>query len=217
MDTSLLGRNSRFLVRWGRPPQARTNPTEVWRGIPDSQKLEINSVLVDNFENGNMQNLLPIPQTWYTATSDSGKISWFTLGSAGAKRTGNALGIAYAANAITGQYALIGTEMGPGTYSLRSLDSLVFLARGSGSFYPSFDHFVNNRGYKARVKVVIDSTWRRIRVRPIDFDTTIDASGNIGWSKIRDSVTNLTFMISGNGELWVDDIRIYGIDRDDLR
>lgn len=217
IDTSLLGRNSRFLVRWGRPSQARGNPSAVWMGIPDSQKLEINSVLVDDFEHGSMQNLLPEPQTWYTATSDSAKISWFTLGAAGAKRTGNALGIAYSANTITGQYALMGSKMGPGTYSLRSLDSLVFQVRGNGSFYPSFDHYVNRRGYKARTKVVIDSTWRRVRVRPVDFDTTVDASGNIGWSRIRDSVTNLTFMISGNGELWIDDIRIHGIDRDDLR
>lgn len=217
LDTSLLAGKSRFLVRWGRPPQARSNPSAVWMGIPDSQKLEINSVLVDNFERGSMQNLLPIPQTWYTGTSDSGKITWFALGAAGAKRTGSALGIAYSANVITGQYALMGTAMGPGIYSLRSLDSLVFLARGSGSFYPSFDHFVKNRGYKARTKVSIDSAWRRVRVRPVDFDTTIDASGNIGWSRIRDSVTNLTFMISGSGELWIDDIRIHGIDRDDLR
>lgn len=217
IDTSMLGRDSRFLVRWGRPSQARSNPTAVWLGIPDSQKLEINSVLVDNFEHGSMRNLLPVPQTWYTATSDSAKITSFTLGAAGARRTGNALGIAYSANGITGQYALMGTEMGPGVYSLRSLDSLVFMARGSGSFYPSFDHYVNRRGYKARTKVAIDTTWRRIRVRPIDLDTSIDASGNIGWPKIRDSVTNLTFMISGNGELWIDEIRIHGIDRDDLR
>jgi hypothetical protein len=217
IDTSLLGSDARFLVRWGRTPRTRSNPTAVWMGIPDSQKLEINSVLVDDFEHGSMRNLLPVPQTWYTGTSDSGKISWFALGAAGAKRTGTALGIAYSANAITGQYALMGTAMGPGIYSLRSLDSLVFLARGNGSFYPSFDHVVSRRGYKARTKVSIDSAWRRVRVRPVDFDTTVDASGNIGWSKIRDSVTNLTFMISGNGELWVDDIRIHGIDRDDLR
>jgi len=217
LDTSLLSRHSRFLVRWGRAPQVRSNPGAVWKSLPDSQKLELNSVLVDNFEHGSMQNLLPIPQTWYTSTSDSGKIAWFTLGAAGAKRAGNALGIGYSANLIAGQYVLIGTELGPGVYNLRSLDSLVFYARGSGSFYPSFDRFTSGRGYKARMKVAIDSTWRRVRVRPADLDTTIDASGNIGWLKIRDSVTNLTFMISGNGELWIDDIRIHGIDRDDLR
>lgn len=217
LDTSLLSLNSRFLVRWGRVPQARSNPGAVWKGLPDSQKLELNSVLVDNFEHGSMRNLLPIPQVWYSGTSDSGKIAWFTLGAAGAKRSGNALGISYSANGVAGQYALMGSELGPGVYNLRSLDSLVFHARGSGSFYPSFDRFTNQRGYKARMKVSIDSSWRRVRIRPADFDTTIDPSGNIGWSRIRDSVTNLTFMISGNGELWIDDIRIHGIDRDDLR
>jgi hypothetical protein len=34
---------------------------------------------------------------------------------------------------------------------------------------------------------------------------------------VRDSITSLTFLIGGGSDLWIDDIRIYGIGRDDLR
>ena len=217
LDTMLLGKHASFLVRWNQLPKIRTNSTAVWAGIPDSQKLALTSVLVDDFEHGSMTNLLSVGKTWYSGSSDSGKINWFTLGAAGGKRTGNALGIGYSANTVQGQWVLMGTALGSGPRNLRSLDSIVFMSRGSGAFYPSLDHYVNQRGFKARAKVVIDSTWRRIRVRPSDFDTVANASGNVGWMKVRDSITHLTFMISGGSELWIDDVRLHGIDRDDLR
>ena len=217
LDTNLLDRRTRFLIRWKMDSKERSNPGAVWSGIPDSQRLALTSVLVDDFERGTMQNLLPIPQVWYMGGSDLGRIASFTIGAAGANRSGNALGIEYSANAALGQYALMGTALGPGVYNLRSLDSIVFYARGSGTFHPSLDRWTNGMGYKARVKVPIDSTWRRVRIRPKDFETSIDISGNIGWRYIRDSVTNLTFMVAGGSELWVDDVRFYGIDRGDLR
>lgn len=217
LDTNLLVPHARFLIRWNREPKERSNPDAVWSGIPDSQRLALTSVLVDDFERGTMQNLLPVPQVWYMGGSDLGRIASFTIAAAGADRDGNALGIGYSANASLGQYALMGTALGPGIYNLRALDSIVFFARGSGTFHPSLDRWTNGMGYKARVKVAIDSTWRRVRIRPRDFETSIDISGNIGWRYIRDSVTNLTFMVSGGSELWIDDVRLYGIDRDDLR
>jgi len=216
LDTSLLARHARFLVRWGRDTVERSDPRSVWASISDSQKLAINSVLVDDFERGSMQNLLPVPQVWYSGWSDSGKVNWFTLGAAAAKRGGRALGIGYAAKAATGDYALIGSSLGPGLHSLRSLDSLVFWARGSGTLFPSFDHWTGTRGFKARAHFALDSTWKRFRIRPSDFDSADGNGGNVGWQRVRDSLTHLTFIVTGGGELWIDDIRIHGIDREDL-
>jgi len=34
---------------------------------------------------------------------------------------------------------------------------------------------------------------------------------------VRDSVNYVTFLVQGGSQLWLDDIRIHGIDRDDLR
>lgn len=216
LDTALLNRQSRFLVRSGRDTLERSDPAAVWKDLPDSQKLALNSVHVDDFERGNMQNLLPITQVWYTGRSDSGKINWFTLGAASAKRGGNALGIGYTAKSQTGDYALIGTPLGPGLHSLRALDSLVFWARGSGTLAPSLDHWTGTRGFKARARVALDTTWKRIRIRPSDFESGDGIGGNIGWLQVRDSLTNLTFLVNGGSELWIDDVRLHGIDRDDL-
>ena len=216
LDTALLKRPSRFLVRSGRDTLERSDPAAVWRNLPDSQKLALNSVHVDDFERGSTQNLLPVKQVWYSGWSDSGKVAWFTLGAAGAKRAGSALGIGYAAKTVTGDYALIGTSLGPGLHSLRSLDSLVFWARGSGNLAPSLDHWTGTRGFKARTRVTLDTAWKRIRIRPSDFEPGDGIGGNVGWQQVRDSLTNLTFLVNGGSELWIDDVRLHGIDRDDL-
>lgn len=217
LDAKFLRSDSRLQLTWDNPPARRSAPEIVWAGISDSLRLELTSVLVDDFERGTMLNRLPAAQTWYSSGSDPDRISWLTIGDAGAGRSGKALGIGYSANAFLGQYALMGTALGNRTYNLRSLDSIVFQVRGSGTLYTSLDRWTNGLGYKARAKVPLDSTWKRVRIRPIDFETTIDASGNIGWTAIRDSVTHLTFLVGGTGELWIDDVRLHGVDRDDFR
>lgn len=222
LDTDLLATGSSFDVLRRTDARNRSNPAAVWAAIPDSQKLSINSVLVDDFEHGSMLNLLPVPQAWYFSLTDSAAISWFTLGVAGAERSGNAIGIGYSANAIRGRYVLIGSLLGmqPKFFSFRTLDSLVFWARGRGTLSPSLDHYVATRGTKAKAHFALDTAWRRFRIRPIDFDSADGIGGNIGWEKIRDSVNNLSFIVSDtsdtSNELWIDDVRFYGLNRDDL-
>jgi hypothetical protein len=41
--------------------------------------------------------------------------------------------------------------------------------------------------------------------------------GNVGWAGVRDSVTDLCLFAARGADMWIDDIRLYGIDRDDLR
>lgn len=40
--------------------------------------------------------------------------------------------------------------------------------------------------------------------------------GNVGWHSIRDSVNHLTLLFEGGAEMWIDDIRIQGINRTDV-
>lgn len=217
IDTPLLAKGARIVLACARPSAERSDPAAVWSALPDSQKLALASVHVDDFEGGSMQNLLPLPHTWYRGMSDSAKVNWFTLGSAGAGRSGNAIGIGYSASYLTGRYALIGTELGSGPCSLRSLDSLVAWVRGSGTLAIAFDNLTGAGNKKAWKRFQLDTAWRRVRVRPEDLDTADGIGGNIGWANVRDSVTNLTFLVMGGSEVWIDDVRLHGIDRDDLR
>ncbi len=109
-------------------------------------------------------------------------------------------------------------RLGSAPRSLRTLDSLVFWTRGSGLLSVAFDHLRNDTGYKAWTHMLlVDTGWTRVRVSPQDFAAADGVGHNIGWTAVRDSVTNLTFLVNGSGSLWIDDVRLYGINRDDLR
>jgi len=220
LDSSLLSQGSRFELSWSNPLMRRADSAAVWGGITDSQRLEVNSVLVDQFENGSMTSLLPDSASWFTGTSDSGKINAFGLGSAPPNRTGTTLHLSYTARLLTGQYVYASLKLANSPRVFRSLDSLEFWARGSGNFSPALEHMLTSKSsHKAWKQLVIDtiSGWQRIRIRPQDFDTAFPNSGSVGWTAIRDTIDHLTFLIGGSGDLWIDDIRLYGIDRGDLR
>jgi hypothetical protein len=217
IDPTLQRPGSRIRLRWGLPLLQRADGIATWGGIPLAWKTVLTSVAVDDFEHGNLANLLPSPTQWYSSASDSCNVSAVQIGSAGKGRAGNAIFVNYQANFANDRYALIGTRLGSAPRSLRALDSLVFWTRGSGILSLAFDHLRNDTGYKAWTHIMLDTAWTRVRIRPQDLSVADGIGHNIGWTAVRDSVTNLTFLVNGSGSLWIDNVRLYGIDRDDLR
>jgi len=218
IDSPLLARGARFRLAWGHRLSNWTDPVKTWAGIKDSLRLSLTSVAVDDFERGTLRSLLPDSSDWYSAASDSCTVTYPSLSSAGHGRSGNAIRIGYSAPQQFFLYSLLGIRLGPGPRSLRSLDSLVFWARGSGVLAVAFDHLNGSSGPKAwKTKMPLDTGWTRIRIRPADLDTIDGVGNNVGWSAVRDSVTNLTFLANTGSELLIDDVRLHGIDRDDLR
>jgi hypothetical protein len=217
IDTSLLRPGSRFILGWRRPLAIRSDSSSVWSAISDSQNLAINSVLVDDFEGGVLQNILPDSAAWYTGKSDSATLSSFGIATAAGGRTGQVLHLAYKADSTTGQYVLATTALASTPRCFRSLDSIVLWERGGGHVGVAFERIANGVSHKAWKLLNLDTGWQRLRVRPQDLDIATVTSGNVGWQAVRDSVTNLTLFTEGRSDLWVDDIRIYGIGPDDLR
>lgn len=213
LDSSLLAGKQRILLRWGLVRMIRTDPVAVWNAVSDTQRLEVNSVLIDDFENGTLSSLLPNGNTWYVIQNDSVRVTTVpTLVPASLGRAGAAAHFSYKQ-----PYSLMGLALG-GHRSLRSLDSMVFWARGTGVLMPAFDNIDSGTGGKAWTHITLDSTvWTRIRIRPQDLDTADNLAGNVGWIPVRDRVGNLTFLAAAGTEVYLDDIRLYGIDRDDLK
>lgn len=209
---------SRFELKWRQPLQSRSDPTAVWKAISDSQKLTIGSVLVADFENGTDTTLLPTRPVWTTsAATDSSSVSSLDFLPAGGGRTGTALSMTY--KTLGGKYAVVKTSLvvGDGARNLRSMDSLVFWAKGTkGSIlFTAFDHA---DAFKAWKSDTLDTAWKKIRIRPSDFIPASNPNGgNRGWGAVRDSVTDLTFIIYNGTSLRLDDVRLYGVNRDDLR
>jgi len=217
IDPTLQRPGSRIRLRWGLSSLHRADGIATWGGIPPAWKTVLTSVTVDDFEHGNLVNLLFSPTQWYSSASDSCSVSAVQIGSAGKGRVGNAISVNYQATFANDRYALIGTRLGSAPRSLRAMDSLVFWTRGSGILSVAFDHLRNDTGYKAWSHVLLDTAWTRVRIRPQDLLVADGIGHNIGWTAVRDSVTNLTFLVNGSGSLWIDNVRFYGIDRDDLR
>jgi hypothetical protein len=218
VDSSLVHPNTFLRLRWKAPLEDRSAPKKVWDSIPWYGRLSLNSVLVDDFEHKSLQSLLPDSASWYSAHSDSAIISTPVLVAADKGRKGTALHVSYNAPAKGFRYALVGIMLRKSPAVLRSLDSIEFWARGSGKFRVAFDHLNDSlTGGKAWAQHSIDSSWTRIALRPRDLDSANGIGGNVGWAAVRDSVTNLTFFVTGGSDLWIDDVRLYGIDNGDLR
>lgn len=218
LDTPLLWPGSHFLLRWGLRPKARTDSSGVWKGIGGSQLLLLTSVLVDDFEDTIAGSTLPNRAGWYTRQSvPAVTVSAPQYLPAGAGRPGKALHIAYRTPPNTYEWALTGIAIAPSFRSLRTMDSLVFWVRGSGKLSIALDKLVGPEG-KAWTSMTLDSTaWKHVCITPSSFDGPSPVGNNIGWTAVRDSITNLTFLVNGGTDLWLDSIRFHGIDREDLQ
>jgi hypothetical protein len=210
------------------PSAHRSDSAAVWKGIPDSQKMSLNSALVDDFEGGStLHNRLPDTSFWYLG----GNLLSSGLASAGAGRGGSALHLSCnAGQCDTGRVILGATLLASSPRSFRSMDSLDLWVRGTGSLWITLEHLDSvelvkiQKGLidslqpqRAWTSRVLDTAWQRVRILPGNFDPPDGKSGNIGWSGVRDSVNYLTILIQGGTEMWLDDIRFHGINRGDLR
>ncbi|MCB9497403.1 MAG: hypothetical protein H6686_11010 [Fibrobacteria bacterium] len=216
LDPNAQGIGARIRLRWGASSLPAGDSAAVWSGIPDSQRLALTSVLVSDFEQESLLSLLPHPGVWYSNSGDSASISEVAILSTGKVDRGNALHVTFVAP-IRKSFALVGVPLGVGPYSLRSLDSIEVWARGANTILTvSFDH-QGTDDRKAWTPRYPDSTWRRFVVRPGDLDSASGNGGNVGWMGVRDSVTHLSFFAAQGEELWIDDVRLHGVDADDLK
>lgn len=219
---------ARLLLFWRLPAARRSDRAATWAGIPDSQKLSSTTSLVDDFEGGSLlRNRLPYASFWFTG----GSMSQSGLAASGSGRGGNAYHLACnPGQCDTGRVLLAATLLASSPRCFRSLDSVVFWARGSGKVRMAFegvdsaqmqliirgrlDSLQPRRAWCARP---LDTAWKRIALRPSDFDPADGKGGNVGWTALRDSVNYITFLIEGGSELWLDDIRLHGVAPGDLR
>lgn len=217
LDSSLQHRGDRFLLRWKQPLLQRSDANSVWKTIPDSQRLALRSVLVADFEKWSSSTLLPSRPDWEVHATDSFSLASLSFVAAGKGRSGSALSVEYKSG--SSGYLVVKTPLVAPRQarSIRALDSVVFYARGSNkntSIFLAFDH---HELFKAWKLDSLDTVWTRFRVRPQDFISASNPhGGNKGWEAVRDSATDLTFLVYSGTRVWFDDIRLYGIDREDL-
>lgn len=219
-----------LILRYGHANAIDRSESNIWQGIPDSTRFKLSSVLISDFESnttGNNRVYFPAPidtSYWfiaaYPANSDS-SVSKITYESADSGRTGTCAHFAY--THIGNAWSLMGVAFSNGAKSLATLDSIVFWARGTGKISLSFDKNVvdtTDSTYsqtKSWLTFAITTGWKRYAIKPSDLLAADNIGGNVGWKAVRDSVTNISFFGSGGAGFYLDDITLYGVDRNDLK
>jgi len=216
-EGNLLSGGRQFRLRSGAITLSGSDSMAVWKEISDSLRCSWTSVLLDDFEHGELKNLLPNQSPWYTNKADSATQSVPALVAAGGDRTGTAVRYDYNAPVSRHDFVLLGDTLSRHPVNFRSLDSIVFWARGVGVQSVSLDHLWSGGGSKTWMHADLDTTWTRWRVRPQDFDPPGSTAGNLGWESVHDSVTNLSIFATGSGWVMLDDIRFYGMEVDDFK
>lgn len=184
--------------------------TETW--------LDIGYVEIVNFEKGF--------DGGYFAVSDSTVESTPTpenaengLENAGAGREGTAFH--WKSNSPNGRWAFFGkwicSEKTP--CNLKALDSVEFYVRGSGRYSFSIESLgeSNYQGKALYYDTLNVDSWKRVAITPADFVKGDSSWGNLGWEMIHDKVTNISVAAYGEAEIWLDDIKFYGIEQKDLK
>jgi len=219
-----------LILRYGHANAIDRSVNDIWEGIPDSMRFKLSSVTVTDFESnttGNNRVYFPAPidtSYWfiaaYPAKSDS-SVSKITYENADSGRTGTCAHFTY--THIGNAWSLMGVSFRHGTKSLATLDSIVFWARGTGKISLSFDKNVidtTDSSYsqtKSWLTFAITAGWTRYAIKPTDLLAADNIGGNVGWKAIKDSITNISFFGSGGAGFYLDDITLYGVDRNDLK
>lgn len=137
---------------------------------------------------------------------------------AGAGREGKAYH--WTTSGKTGHWSFMGLWMCSSTKpcDFSGLDSVEYYVRGTGSYSFNLETLVDGSTGKA---VFLDTLqgadeWERVVVKPSDFMEGDSTYGNMGWDFVSKRVTNIAVPAYYDAEIWIDDIKFYGVNRDDL-
>lgn len=216
-----------WLLTWGDKKAAKLKDVNVWKGLGDSLVAALNSVEILNFESGTKYNALPAPLNnkfdWYIQPHDSATVknnldSKPTNGIEKADRAifgKNVLHVQYQANKL-GRYVVIGTRIAEHSRDLSRLDSVEVWLKGDGDYEIILETIVeSDTNYKTTYKGSVNEKWTRVAVTPKDF-TNADGKSYHGWNVTRNKITRFTIFVYNGSDIWIDNVRMYGINLDDL-
>ena len=216
-----------WLLTWGDKKAAKLKDVNVWKDLSDSLVAALNSVEILNFESGTKYNALPAPLNnkfdWYIQPHDSATVknnldSKPTNGIEKADRATfgkNVLHVQYQANKL-GRYVVIGTRIAEHAHELSRLDSVEVWLKGDGDYEIILETIVeSDTNYKTTYKGSVNEKWTRVAVTPKDF-TNADGKSYHGWNVTRNKITRFTIFVYNGSDIWIDNVKMYGINLDDL-
>ena len=198
--------------------------------MPESSSSEeiLNYLSVIDFENGLKSNIVFAGDSseLYLKPTDTTSVvmspgeyeAELSIVEAGAGREGHAMH--WTTSAKTGQWSFMGLWMcsstNPCDFSV--VDSIVYYVRGTGSYSFNLEAIIEGATGKA---VFLDTLqgadeWERVVIKASDFMEGDSTYGNMGWDFVSKQVTNIAVPAYFDTEIWIDDIKFYGVTKEDL-
>lgn len=215
-----------WTLEWGDSTEAPQKRSDVWEDLNDSLIWALNTVQILDFESGTYKNDLPSPLTpkdWYVQAHDGATvydsvaedIRKGVIDSGGGAFESKVLQVNYKAEKP--EYVVIGTRISDIPHDLSRLDSVEVWIKTDGKIEIILETIIeSDTNFKATYKTEGNGSWKRYAVRPQDFDTK-DTVKYHGWDVTRNRITRFTIFAYDGSSILVDNVRMYGINRDDLK
>lgn len=207
----------------------KVSSSKLWESVSADVAREQNSVNLVDFENGFKTNVTAPAKVfdWYfeyqgdsVETTPGLDDAIEGVESAGAGRDGKAFH--WKSKSPNGSWSCIGLWLSSAEKpsNFQAIDSVEFLVRGNGRIAFAFES-EDTTGYVSKAfnfdtLKTESSEWVRKVIKQGDFVEGTGAYANIGWDVIQTRVTNFNIAAYGEAEFWLDDIKFYGVNLDDL-
>lgn len=207
----------------------KVTSSKLWESVSAEVAREQNSVSLIDFENGFKSNVTAPAAVfdWYfeyqgdsVETTPGLDNAIEGVESAGAGRDGKAFH--WKSKSPNGSWSYVGLWLSSAKKpsNFQAIDSVEFMVRGTGRIAFAFEA-EDTTGYVSKAfnfdSLATDSgKWVRKVIKQSDFAEGTGAYANIGWDVIQTRVTNFNIAAYGEAEFWLDDIKFYGVNLDDL-
>ncbi len=207
---------------WGKTAAADINSENIWGNLGDSLYTALNSITIIDFDSQKLESAFEYAdgfRNWYFEPQDS-NVSTIpnkeNISDAFEKAEDRGYVFHWKSHSeVSGKWSMIGLRICQTPSNFSALDSVVFNAKGSGLMAFALEVMDEPSG-KTKYETKPDSNWSRISFTPDEFVEGDGKYGNMGWDFVKSRTTTVTIWIVDDSEIWIDEVRLYGINRDDV-
>ena len=212
-----------LVMYWGKTAALDASANDVWAGLPDSLVTALHSVKIIDFDKQKLISAFNYgndAREWYFQPQDSNVTTTPSNKNVqdAFEKSDERSGYVFhwkSTSKVKGKWSMIGTRINRNPSSLESIDSIAFYAKGKGELGFAIEVLDEPTG-KTKYVDYLDSNWKRFSFTPNDFVAGDGEFGNMGWDFVKPRVTTITIWIVDDSEMWIDDVILYGVNRDNF-
>ena len=212
-----------LVMYWGKTAALDASSNDVWKDLPDSLVTAIHSIKIIDFDSQKLETAFDYgdgTRDWYFNPQDSNVTTTPSRDNVQDAFEFNDERQSYvfhwkSTSKKKGKWSMIGSRINRNPSSLEGIDSIVFFAKGSGELGFAIE-VLNEPTGKTKYVDYLDSNWKRFSFTPDDFVPGDGEYGNMGWDFVKARVTTFSIWIVDDSEMWIDDVILYGVNRDNF-